>query len=571
MAAPLAALLCAPARAGTYDLGHGTSLEYQLTLNYALGLRLKNQSDALINGPVDPGTGLPTTVNGDDGDRNFKTGSLINNRLSSFGQLLLSTPHYGIEVSGDAFYDQVYHHPNDNDSPATINKSGSNTRFSDDARYINGARARWLDAYAYGNWTLGQGVMLDLRAGRQVVAWGESLFFAGVAASQGPDDATKAFVPGAEIKDILLPSNQVSARLAFDRFTLLGYYKLQYKASELFPVGDYFSTSDGVGPGAEFLYEAQNPLYASFGAVIPGTPPDLVMRRGPDLKPSDFGQWGLGLKYDLTRITSVGLYYLRYSDANPSLQFNIGPVPLTGPLAPLPPPVAAGIRAAFAAQGITIPASADQTGITTSTLGLQVPASYNQLYYDGIHLYGSSLSTVIGHVQVSGELNYRDGTPLLLKGVSAFSRGKVSQALLSGIYTLKPSRYWDDVSFAGEVGYTHVHGVAPVQGVEQLADTRNTWGYEAVVTVDYYRVLPGVDLAVPMSFAAIAKGMPAQGGAFGSLAGEGDQRASIGCTFSYLQRLQAGFAYNAFLGRPSLAQHPYADRDYLSFNLKYDF
>jgi hypothetical protein len=110
-----------------------------------------------------------------------------------------------------------------------------------------------------------------------------------------------------------------------------------------------------------------------------------------------------------------------------------------------------------------------------------------------------------------------------------------------------------------------------VQGVEQLADTRNTWGYEAVVTVDYYRVLPGVDLAVPMSFAAIAKGTPAQGGAFGSLAGEGDQRASIGCTFSWLQRLQAGLAYNAFLGRPSLAQHPYADRDYISFNLKYDF
>src|SRR5262249_10820074 len=155
--------------------------------------------------------GLPSTANFDDGDRNFKQGSLINNRISGYGELQLTHDNYGAVFSGDGFYDQVYHHPNDNDSPGTINKTGSNTRLNDGARYYDRQPVRLLEAYAYGDWNLFDSeASLDLRVGKQLVAYGEALFFSGIALAQSPNDATKAFVPGAEVKDILLPVNQVS-------------------------------------------------------------------------------------------------------------------------------------------------------------------------------------------------------------------------------------------------------------------------------------------------------------------------------------------------------------------------
>jgi len=219
------AALAGPAQAGVFNVADGIDAEYKLTVNYGVSMRLKNPSDNLVNGPVSTTSGLPSTINFDDGDRNFKSGSLINNRLSGLAELNLRGPNYGIALSGDGFYDQVYHHPNDNDSPDTINKTELPlNRFTDGARYYDGQRLRLLDAYAYGNWRLGPHQDIDLRVGRQVVAWGEALFFSGIATAQAPADATKAFVPGIETKDLLLPSNQISLKVGLtDDLTVLGY------------------------------------------------------------------------------------------------------------------------------------------------------------------------------------------------------------------------------------------------------------------------------------------------------------------------------------------------------------
>src|SRR3546814_5312556 len=68
--------------------------------------------------------GLSQSINSDDGDRNFKKGALIHNRLSVIGELQLHHKDYGAVLSGSAFYDDVYHHQNDNDAPDTVNKLG---------------------------------------------------------------------------------------------------------------------------------------------------------------------------------------------------------------------------------------------------------------------------------------------------------------------------------------------------------------------------------------------------------------------------------------------------------------
>jgi hypothetical protein len=615
-------MVCGTAMAGSFDLWDGASVDYKMTLAYALAMRTGNPNDALINGPVDQfqsylfpvqqpnqpaqifsfsHTGLPTTVNYDDGDRNFHAGSLINNRVTALAELQFHWGNYGIEVSGDGFYDQVYHHPNDNDSPDTVNTTGiPHTRFTDATRYYDGNRYRLLDAYAYGDFTP-FGLNLNVRAGQQLVAYGQSLFFEGIALAQSRADATKAFVPGAEIKSILLPTNQISFRLGVTNdLSMVGYYKLAFRPSEIFPEGDYFSPADAVGPGATFVYGSANPLYGGPGECTglltnfhvgntrtPATPAEenlvcsllfplgqlvnapktINSYRGPDLKPSDGGQYGGGLEYQITARSNVAFYYLRYDDTNPSVNLNVGYAPF-------------GYNPANGAP------------ITTQIINQPVPTTYNVKYFDGIHLYGFAYSTVVGPFNVAGELNFRDraAVPIdaTISGVVSpvFSRGQISQALLSAIYVTNPKFFFDDLAVTAEAGYVHVNDVDAVPsspGIithgngDELFYNRNSWGFQTLTIPTRHNIFNGWDMSMPISFGMLVKGTPSMAGAFGALYGEGDTRLGVSLNFQYLGNLEVGLGYNFFFGDPNkligdslLKANPYMDRDYATFHIAYN-
>jgi hypothetical protein len=583
------------AQAGAMELG-AVHADYKLTLNYGVAMRMEGQSQALINGPIDdfqlnPGglasgtgfthTGLPTTVNQDDGDRNFNKYSLINNRVSGLLETQFSWNSYGVVLSGDGFYDQVYHHPNDNNSPDTINKDPPVSHFTDGARYYDGQRVRLLDAYAYGSWPIGDNMNLDLRAGQQLVAWGESLFFSGMAISQSAADATKAFNPGVEVKEILLPGNQVSASLAVgSTLTLMGYYKLDFKKTEIFPIGDYFSDTDSVGPGASFSYGSVNPLFLSscpgllgklsslcqlgggLGGPLIGAVPYITVPKADDRKPSDFGQYGVGVKLQVTPETTLGLHYLRYTDPNPSVGFTTGyAVIATRPM------------------------------LTTKILNEPTASSYFQTWYDGIHMVSGTFSTVAGPVNVAGELNYRSGAAVPVQSLQLgtvdpeFSRGDVGQALVSAIYAVNPHIWFDNLSAVGEAGYVRAYHVDPVQtrpGIiavgngDSLFYDRNSWGAQTLLIPGKSNVINGWDLSMPLSLGMLVKGNPAMPGAFGALAGAGDLRLSVGASMQYLQNLQFSLSYSFFFGNAEqnvgqsfIKQNPYVDRDYIALSIKY--
>jgi hypothetical protein len=562
--------------AGSFELDDGLFAglngRYTLTLGYGLAVRTKSPADALVNGPIDPQTGLPTTINFDDGDRNFKKGGLVNNRATALAELFLSRDGYGLVLRGDGFYDSVYRRRNHNDSPATVNKSGAHDEFTPEAKNFSGARARVLDAYIYGDWTLGDSMNLNVRLGSQVVAWGETLFFSGVAAAQGPADATKINLPGVEVKSILLPIEQIAANLGVtDDLSLMAYYRLRYRPTELEPVGGYFSTVDIVGPGAQFAYGFVNPFYdplanpgaftpaqfqsllttlfpngvpqtlpATLAGRVPGAKPIINIPRDPDVLPRNGGQWGAGLKYQLTSATNVGLYWLRYHDTLPVVHLTPGFPELA-------------------------------TGVTTSPT--PAPVSYNITYFDGIKLGAISFSSKLGDVSVAGELIYRDGVNVLVNGQfgPTSTRGKVSQAFLSGIYLVPPNFISQQIDLVGEAGYIHVNHVTPLDGSDQLVNSRDAWGFSAIANFNYRNAFPKWDLALPVTLAALVKGTPAMAGAMGSLYGEGDTRASVAANFTYLQNLQYGISYNAFLGSPNLSKRPYSDRDYAAITVKYSF
>lgn len=551
-------LLSAPVWAApTINLGDEATLDFNATLNYGVAMRLNAPSPTLVNGPAGA-AGLSSTINSDDGDRNFKRHSLTENRLSALLEGDLKYRNLGLFARASMFYDDVYMRRNDNDSPATVNHGGDPQSFTQGARDYAGRRARMLDVYAYGAFTPGD-TKLNLRVGQQVVQWGEALYFPNIAGAQAPADATKANVAGAEVKDILLPTGQVSAQWAITPdVSLMAYYQYKYKPTEVSPAGTYFSYADMIGPGADRIYTMANPLLASPAtAALPGLPMMLAAMRGPDIRPSDSGQFGAGVRFRPVAGTELGLYYLRYHDKNPSVQMNFG-------IATLYPGLpAAGIPA-----------------ITSAALPpayQYLPVSYQVKYFDGIHLAGATFSTQVAGISLAGEISRRDGAPVLVNtpaGPTA-SRSTSWQAQVSAIKAVEKTPLADSMILVGEIGMHRVSSVDAVNmagtNYTQLAATRSSWGYVLGPTLSYQNVFGGWDMDMPITFQHLVRGVPAVAGSFGSLTGKGDKRLSVGLTFRYLSNLEVGAAYNAFLGSADAALRPLADRDYISFNVKYRF
>ncbi len=597
----------------------GVDAEWKLVGNYALAVRTKNPSDDLINGPVDPlnisinqqdvqegqafgHTGLRQMMNFDDGDRNFRQWSLVHNRVSLFAEVHASTEHFGIHGSADGFLDQAYRRKNRNDSPGTINKDGEHNEFTHDARIFDGGRARLLEAYAYTDWMLFDEMALNLRVGRHVAAWGESLFLSGIMLAQNRADATRAYVPGAEIKEILLPTNQVSGSFQpLTNFTLLGYYKFAFTPTEIFPVGDFLAVQDVVGPGAQFVYGSVNPLYLEncvgvftsiftgigvpeplagtaggaaeslcdlngAGGTVFNAPPYIKVYRQDDIRARNGGQWGTGVKWQITPVTNLGFYYLRYHDSNPSVKLNMG----------------------YAHIGQIGPRE-----LTTELFFQTVPVTYNIKYFDDIRLMGTSISTVLGDFNVAGEVLYRERVPTSVKAIISqvlapvATRGKIGQVLLSAIYVGNPKFIYDDFAWVGEFGYFRLldadpiypePGVRPVgNGDEPFYDV-NSFGFQMLAFANVHNIISGWDLKNQIAYGEITKGNPSLTAAFGALYGEGDRRLGVSGSMTYLQNLEIALSYNFFfgsttknIGESSLRQHPYADRDYASINVKYNF
>lgn len=610
------------AQAGSFSF-LGTDADYKLTFNYALALRTKHPDQALINGPVDPlmtgpqayeqrpgqpmqmvnfgRTGLSSTINLDDGDRNFEKYDLIHNRISAFGEFSLKHgEHFGAIFSGDAFYDDVYNRRNANTSPNTVNKPLPADRFSSEAKHFDGKRARVLDAYAYTDFNLTENTPVNIRAGEQVVAFGESLFLRGIALSSGRADATRSSVPGAEIKELLLPVNQVGLSVGLPLgINFLAYYQLEFKPTELFPAGDFLSPVDILGPGAKFAYGSINPaggdscqgLFGNAAAetILCGNPisgPLLnaprtinVERRG-DITPSQWTNYGFGFKVPVTDTTTVGLYRVRYTDSNPAIKLDFG--------------------CAYVGQ-LTAPVTGTVIkNITTCDINQFVPVTYHARYFGGINLTSLTFSTAYGIFNFAGELNYREHSDVQVKAIASkvlapfFSTGNVGQVLISALSVGNPQFFFDEYVFVGEAGYVHVYsvdpikeepGLIPVGGGSELFTNRNSTGYQFLSYLNKRNILPGFDFKTTLTFGQILKGNPSLSGAFGPIYGEGDQRLGIGFSSQYLQNLEVGVSYQMFFGDAervqrgtasespaggsNLPQNPFADRDFLAINVKY--
>ena len=84
-----------------------------------------------------------------------------------------------------------------------------------------------LDAYAYGSFGVGDSD-LQLRLGRQVVNWGESVFIQGIN-QINPIDVTALRRPGTEVKEVLLPVLMAYANWGFSFGSVEAFYQFDWE------------------------------------------------------------------------------------------------------------------------------------------------------------------------------------------------------------------------------------------------------------------------------------------------------------------------------------------------------
>jgi hypothetical protein len=490
-------------------------LRWDNTVKYSVGIRAKDRSATLSQPAAAPadGGGYPSALNGDDGDRNFRRGGLISNRVDLLSEMdLVYRKDYGLRISGAAWYDAVYNRGTANDSTGTANAlSVPANQFTGATRDLHGRKAEVLDAFVFGAADVGT-ARVSGRLGRHTVLWGESLFFGAnaIAGTQSPVDAIKAAsVPGSTTKEIILPVGQLSGQVQFSpALTLMGYYQFEWQRTRLPAAGSYFSTADFLFDGGERIRFAPN---APAGST-----------RAPDLEARNRGQFGLGLRTQVGEF-DVGVYANRFNAKTPVIY----------------------------------------------SRGLQ----YQHVFPEGIRAYGVSATTTVGSINYAGEVSLRRNTPLVsdpqnVTGLVAdnddhpfYAVGNTAHVNFSLIWTMPRFILSDEPTFSMEVAYNQLTrctrnctpaapGLFRARGAMDPGVDRRAAAIRGALAMPQRNVLDGLDLTPSVSIGYNHGKSPVV--AFGPERG-GD--ATFTLAANYLTVWDFSLAYTYFYGKGNTATY----------------
>jgi hypothetical protein len=535
----LAVAACAAClAAGLAPLAHAISfrsesgdftLSWDTTLGYGQGWRVSRPDCRLIaiaNG------GCGYSPNSDDGDLNYLTRSAFTEALTGVTELALNyRDKAGVFVRGSGLYDfEVM----DNNAP--------HVQLTHDAKGVIGSYTRLLDTFGFYRFTLGA-MPSELRLGRQVVDWGESTFIPGGLNAVDYFDVTALQVPGAELKQALLPDEMAVLNMQLSK-NLSGQllYLFDWHKDIIEPDGAYFSTDDVAGAGG-------NRVILGFGAVSDyGT--DFTSLGGRvisdfqtfprlgDRKPLQSGQFGVNFKLYLPNFgqgTQLGFYFLNYTSRLPVVSLVTGTQAGLGNAwgaasavgaaaqalaAGLPFPAAVATGAAVgqqraAAQGGNLSAATAQQyatiGANTSLAGGNVQnqaaniatSEYSRtegIYEEfprNIKMLGLSFNTQIQKTgtALQGEVAYRHNVPLQLDDVELIYASLTP--FESGLQCLQLGR---PVNAAGSCAPPPAAALTPITSNNQFGgfavgqtirgfELKNTWHFDLTATQVFTHVL----------------------------------------------------------------------------------
>lgn len=549
------------------------ALSWDTSLSYGVNYRMESQDRRLIaraNGGKGDNSAL---INSDDGNLNFRKGELFSEVTKVVSELdLRFQDDYGVFLRGRGFYD--FELEDDERRHREIPHKGL-----DDA----GSSVDLLDAFVYGSWTVSDRA-LNARLGRQVINWGEGLFYQNGIGATNPVDLNALRAPGSELKEAFLPTLMAYASFELrENLSVEGYWQpgRAWEETRIDPCGTYFSTLDVLGGGCDYLMlpPLQEPLTSglafdspqqaqAFADSLPNIPafaalkaflPTTHIPRGRDIDADGAAQYGLALRWLVPELndSELGFYYLRYNMNLPMIGLTVGQPTLIPGIGALP--------------------------VGTSS-------SYYAEYLEKRHLYGLSFNTSIGGdsflngLSMAGELSYRPNaaialglgeylpTALLgnLAGLPVGSRldgyreKDMYQASLVGIYSFNNLLGANTATLMGEVVGSRVQGLE--SEIDYYGATSSAWGMQAGLSLTYSNVFNLVNLVPSVNYQYGINGVAPQL-TNGLL--EERKSYSLGLDAIYQESLTLGVKYVGFSGG-DLA-NKLSDRDYLSLNIKYSF
>lgn len=375
---------------------------------------------------------------------------------------------------------------------------------------------------------------LNLKAGRFTQLYGESLFFGsnGIAGSQTPLDLARALaVPNSQFKEVARPVGQVAAQVQLSSDVTVGaYYQAEWRKSRLPAAGSYFSFADFADEGGE--------------TFILG--PGVVLSRARDIEAKDSGQGGMQIKIR-SEESEYGFYAAKFHDKMP--------------------------------QFYARPAGGD----------------YRAVYAEDIHLVGASFSSLVGETNVAGELSLRYDMPLVaragfvvLPGLqlpdggsdAAFPKGRTLHANLSAISVLGANLLWDGATFVGEFAFNRLLKVTDNREQLDPHATRDASALQFTFTPEYFQVMPGLDLKVPIGVMYGVAGRSSVNGVL--FPSERGGNVSVALRGEYMKQWFAGISFTHYFGPsgsvvdrqlpPSYSyENFHGDRDFVSISIQRTF
>ncbi|ABZ76920.1 protein of unknown function DUF1302 [Shewanella halifaxensis HAW-EB4] len=331
---------------------------------------------------------------------------------------------------------------------------------------------------------------------------------------------------------------------------------------------------------------------------------------------SDDGQWGVKLGYYAPQLgeTEFGLYYMNYHSRRPLISgttANFTEEAIGRDL-----------------QRLGGKAQSGEAMTREDLLALETFSKAQIVYPEDIQLMGVSFNTLVGDTSVAGEIAHRLDEPLQIDDVEllfaampqqlanagirpdfdgisqvenygpgeyaeGFIRLDTTQAQTTFTHLFGPTLGTDNLTMLAEVGGVWIHdmpshdelrlngpgtsrsgGNPDMPGIiEALHNgpevnpfpTDFAWGYRLVAKADYNNVWGGVNIAPRVIFSHDVDGITPDPM---FLFTEGKKSVALGINFDYQSRWGADISYNTFFGGVGTT-NSLADRDYVSFNIKY--
>ncbi len=441
------------ARAVEFATEGGWSGTVNTTLSAGDSWRTEDPSSKLYSAAdgnrigVTGGTGGSRT---DAADLNWGKGDTISTPLQALVDLSMHDGDVGLFVRGKAWTDLALKTDNVRGGNAD-NGYATNAPLSDASQpALNKfSGVALLDAYVYDSFDAG-GRPLQVRAGKQVVNWGESLFVQGVN-QLNPVDLPALHRPGTEIKEALLPVWSLLGNLGLgDGASLEAFYQLKWDSTLVDSCGGYWSpvefgisTSAGGGcQGAATTAGAgSNATNIANGAYIP-------LATGKD--GADSGQFGFALHLPLDAIDSeLGLYAMQFNSRTP---------------------IISGYSGSWGAYAGPARTTLNPLAIHQTLLGAAGVQSMSVFweYPNAINVFGASLAANISGWSVAGELSYTPNQPVQING------NDLLNAMVAGVGPMGPTAITAAANGAGTY----------VSGYDRIAKTQ--------LQLNTIKVLPGM-------------------------------------------------------------------------------